>query len=330
MLMGSILNIATKGDLTENWNFKIFFTTFFDYRSSFAHCGFKAHTKPTRDANQSKSAHCWHYNASSFPTTANMTAELHTSRDDSTLIIRIDGPESRNALHPDMVGAVIEILSTAERDDSVRAIILTGANQIFSAGTDLRHLKAIRAREVADQIDSFDGMLSWMETLRNCTKPTIAAVEGLAAGSGLALALSCDLIVAGTSARLMACNALAGLTPDAGLSWILSRTLPRQLASEMLLIGEAMSAARLHALGLVNLVVADGTAMDAALHMADTLAALAPNVTTETRVLLAEAQGQSLAQHCAGEKHRFVESLQHRNALEGMAAFLAKRKPEFK
>ena len=328
--MWSILNIAAKGDVTENWSFKILFTTFFDRRSSFALCGFPAHTKPTHNANQSKSAHCWHYNASSSPTTADMTAELHTSRDDSTLIVSIAGPESRNALHPDMVGAVIEILSTAERDDAVRAIILTGANQIFSAGTDLRHLKAIRAREVADQIDSFDGMLNWMETLRNCTKPTIAAVEGLAAGSGLALALSCDLIVAGTSARFMASNALAGLTPDGGLSWMLSRALPRQLASEMLLTGEAMSAARLHALGLINLVVADGTAMDAALHMANKLAALAPNVTTETRVLLAEAREQTLTQHCEGEKHRFVESLQHRNAQEGMAAFLARRKPEFK
>lgn len=259
-----------------------------------------------------------------------MTADLHTSRVNATLIIRIAGPESRNALHPDMVGAVIEILSTAERDDTVRAIVFTGANQIFSSGTDLRHLKEIRARDIADQIDSFDGMLNWMETVRNCTKPTIAAIEGIAAGSGLSLALSCDLIVAGTSARFTASNALTGLTPDAGLAWLLSRALPRQLASEMLLTGEAVSAARLHALGLINRVVADGSALDAALGMTNALAALAPNVTAETRTLMAEAQERSLAQYCEAEKHRFMESLQHRNAQEGMAAFLARRKPEFK
>lgn len=258
-----------------------------------------------------------------------MNSELQTSRSGATLVVTIAGPENRNALHPDMVAGFIEALSTAERDDSVRAIVLTGTHHCFSAGTDLHHLAEIRAQGVAAQIDSCAALQAWIETVGNCVKPVIAAVEGTAAGSGLALALACDLIVAGASARFTTANARIGLTPDCGVSWFLARALPRQLASEMLLTGKAMDANRLHGAGLINRIVADGAALDAAIALADDLAALAPNVSIASKPLIAEAQEQSLAQHFEAEKHRFIESLQHRNAQEGIAAFLAKRKPDF-
>lgn len=258
-----------------------------------------------------------------------MISELHTSRADATLIVTIAGPDTRNALHPDMVAAAIEILSTAERDDSVRAIILSGAGQWFSSGTDLHHLTAIRAQDKAAQIDSCNSLQAWIETVGNCTKPVVAAIEGVAAGSGLALALACDLIVASNSARFMAANGRIGLTPDCGLSWLLSRSLPRQLANEMLLAGESVDAMRLHNAGLVNRVVPDGTALDTALALANDLARLAPNVITATKPLIAGAQDQTLAEHFLEEQHRFIESLQHNNAHEGIASFLKKRKADF-
>jgi len=262
--------------------------------------------------------------------TMTMTAELHTSRFDTTLIVTISDPQTRNALHPDMVAAAIEILSTAERDDDTRVIILTGADNFFSSGTNLHHLTEIRAQEKATQIDASDSLQSWIETVRNCTKPVIAAVEGVAAGSAFSLALACDLIVAGASARFMMANAKIGLMPDSGSSWLLTHALPRQLATEMLLTGEPVDAARLHGLGLVNQIVADGSALDAALALADQLAILAPGVTMGVKSQMVEAEESSITQHFEREKHRFIESLQHRNAQEGMSAFLVKRKPLFK
>jgi len=259
-----------------------------------------------------------------------MTAELHTSRYDSTLIVTISDPETRNALHPDMVAAAIEIISTAERDDDTRAIILTGAGNFFSSGINLHHLMEIRAQEKAAQIDAIDSLQSWIETVRNCTKPVIAAVEGVAAGSAFSLALACDLIIAGGSAQFMMANAKIGMMPDSGSSWLLMHALPRQLATEMLLTGEPIEAERLHGLGLVNQVVADGTTLDAALALADRLVTLAPKVTIGVKLLMSEAEDSSMAQHFESEKHRFIESLQNRNAQEGMSAFLAKRKPLFK
>jgi enoyl-CoA hydratase/carnithine racemase len=259
-----------------------------------------------------------------------MTAELHTSRTESTLIITISGAETRNAVHPDMVGAAIEILSTGERDDTIRAIILTGAGSYFSSGTDLHHLLEIRAQEKSIQIDSVVSLQTWIETIRNCTKPIIAAVEGEVAGSALSLALACDLIVAGASTQFLASNARVGLAPDGGTSWLMSQSMPRQLATEMLLTSEAVDATRMHSLGLVNRIVADGTALDAALALADRLAELAPKVTIDIKSLMIEMEDSSMAQHFESEKYRFIESLQHRNAQEGISAFLAKRKPQFK
>ena len=259
-----------------------------------------------------------------------MTAELHTSRYDSTLVVTISDLETRNALHPDMVAAAIEILSTAERDDDTRAIILTGAATFFSSGTNLHHLTEIRSQEKTAQIDASDSLQSWIETVRNCTKPVIAAVEGVAAGSAFSLALACDLIVAGTSARFMMANAKIGLMPDSGSSWLLTHALPRQLATELLLTGEPVDAVRLHGLGLVNYIVADGTTLDAALALADQLAILAPKVSIGVKSLMIEAEDRSMAPHFESEKHRFIESLQHRNAQEGISAFLAKRKPLFR
>ena len=259
-----------------------------------------------------------------------MTTELHTSRTDSTLVITISGLETRNALHPEMVAAAIEIFSTAERDNSLLSIVLTGAGNNFSSGTNLHHLMEIRSQEKFIQIDSTDSMQAWVETVMNCTKPVIAAVEGTAIGSGLALALACDLIVAGTSAQFMLANAKIGLMPDSGGSWLLMRYFPRQLATEMLLTGEPVTASRLHGFGVVNRIVEDGSALDAALTLADELSKLAPNVTSSMKSLAIDAQDNFLSEQFENEKHLFIESLQHRNAQEGISAFLSKRKPQFK
>ena len=258
-----------------------------------------------------------------------MSAELKASRRDGTLILTLSNPGARNALHPDMYAAAIETLSTAERDDSVRAVILTGADNFFCAGGNLNRLLQNRALPKSEQADSIDNLHSWIQALRDCPKPVIAAVDGAAAGAGFSLALACDLIVAGATAKFVMAYVKVGLTPDGGGSWFLSQALPRQLATEIIMEGKPVLAPRLHEVGIVNRVVADGSALDAALAWADELAALSPNAVERIKSLVGDAPQNTLQQHFEAEKHNFVESLHHRDAQEGISAFLEKRTPKY-
>jgi enoyl-CoA hydratase/carnithine racemase len=259
-----------------------------------------------------------------------MTAELKASRRDALLILTISNPGARNALSPDMYAAAIEALSTAERDESIRAIILTGADNFFCAGGNLNRLLENRAKDKSVQADSIDNLHGWIEAICDCPKPVIAAVDGAAAGAGFSLALACDLIVAGNGAKFVMAYVQVGLTPDGGGSWFLSQALPRQLATEVLMEGKPILAPRLQQLGVVNRVVPDGAALDAALSWGDELASLSPNAVERIKSLVRGAKGNSLATHFDAERHSFVESLHHRDAQEGISAFLEKRKPQYK
>jgi enoyl-CoA hydratase/carnithine racemase len=259
-----------------------------------------------------------------------MSAELKASRRDATLILTLSNPGARNALHPDMYSAAVETLTTAERDDSIRAVILTGADNFFCAGGNLNRLLESSSKDKSVVAEALERLAGWVNALRDCPKPVIAAVDGAAAGAGFSLALACDLIVAGTNAKFVMSYARIGLTPDGGASWFLSRALPRQLAAEMMMEGKPVLASRLNQLGLVNRVVPDNTALDAALAWADELAGLSPNAVERTKNLIREAKTNSLEQQFDLEKHNFIESLHHPEGREGVTAFLEKRKPNYK
>ncbi|GAA4029360.1 oxepin-CoA hydrolase, alternative type [Actimicrobium antarcticum] len=259
-----------------------------------------------------------------------MSADLQATRHDTTLILTIANPGKRNALHPDMSTAAIEALATADRDPSIHAVILTGADNFFCAGGDLNRLIGNRALPRSVQSDSIDSLNGWIEALRDCTKPVIAAVEGSAAGAGFSLALACDMIIAGASAKFIMAYVNVGLTPDGGGSWFLSQALPRQLVTEILIGGKPVSAERLYQAGVVNRVVADGSALEAALQLADELATRSPNAVQRIKGLLRDVSGNALSTHFDAEKHSFVESLHHRDAQEGITAFLEKRSPRYR
>lgn len=258
-----------------------------------------------------------------------MPAELLASRHEHTLVLTLSNPGAKNALHPDMYAAGVEALETAERDAAVRCIVLTGAGDVFCAGGNLNRLLDNRAKDRSVQANSINQLHSWVAALRDCSKPVIAAVEGPAAGAGFSLALACDLIVAAESAKFVMAYVKVGLTPDGGGSWFLSRALPRQLATEILLEGQAVSAARLQQAGVVNRVVADGTALEAALQWAAQLAMLSPNACASLKALLNDAPTHTLSEHFNAERQHFVDALHHRDGLEGITAFLEKRKANY-
>lgn len=258
-----------------------------------------------------------------------MPAELKSTSRGRTMVLTLSNPEHRNALGPEMYAAGIEALSVAESSPDVRSVVIAGEGRLFSAGGNLQRLQANRQQPPEVQAQSIEGLHGWIESVRTFPKPVIAAVEGAAAGAGFSLALACDLIVAAEDAVFVMAYSNIALSPDGGATWGLARALPRQIATELLMLGERIGARRLHELGLVNRVAAPGAALDEALAMAERLNERAPNALASIKELMNEADGATLSRHLANERDHFVRNLHHANAGIGIAAFLAKQPPRY-
>lgn len=258
-----------------------------------------------------------------------MPSELLTERQGAVLILTISDPDTRNTLSDAVITAGIEALSTAESDDEIRVIVLRGAGSHFCAGGNLQGLMARRQAGPPAQARMLELLHQWVEALRACPKPVLAAVEGAAAGAGFSLALACDLIVASEEARFILSYARLGLTPDGGASWHLARALPRAAVQQMLWLAEPVAARQLHGWGVVQSVCAPGQALGEALRLADRLAAMAPNAIAGGKELLNAASGHSLVEQLAAERDQFILNLFHANGAEGMQAFVGKRAPKF-
>ena len=258
-----------------------------------------------------------------------MPAELKSTSRGRTMVLTLCNPEHHNALGPEMYAAGIEALSVAESSPDVRSVVIAGDGKLFSAGGNLRRLQANRQLPPEVQSQHIEGLHGWIEAVRTFPKPIIAAVEGAAAGAAFSLALACDFIVAAEDAAFVMAYSNVALSPDGGATWALARSIPRQLATELLMLGERMGARRLHELGLVNRVAAPGAALDDALAMAERLNARAPNALASIKELLNDADGATLTRHLTNERDHFVRNLHHANAGIGMAAFLAKQPPRY-
>jgi enoyl-CoA hydratase/carnithine racemase len=258
-----------------------------------------------------------------------MTAQLLSTSEGQTLVLTLSNPEFRNALGPEMYAAGVEALSVAESSPDVRSVVITGANGIFSAGGNLQRLQNNRQLPPEHQAQSIEGLHNWIEAIRTFPKPVIAAVEGPAAGAGFSLALACDMIVAARNSVFVMAYSSIALSPDGGGSWSLSRAMPRQLATELLMCGERIGAERLQQLGVVNRLADAGQALPQALLLCEQLNARAPNALSSIKELLADADGNSLNAQLARERDHFVKNLHHANAGIGISAFLNKKKPEY-
>jgi len=259
-----------------------------------------------------------------------MTGQLKSAVHGQTLVLTLSNPTLRNALGPEMYIAGIEALNAAESNTEIRSVIITGEGAHFCAGGNLQRLLSNREQPKDVQAQSIDGLHTWMEAIHTFPKPVIAAVEGAAAGAGFSLVLMCDLVVAARDSIFVMAYSSIALSPDGGGSWNLSRALPRQLAAELMLLGERIGAERLHALGSVNRLVESGTALTQALDLAERINARAPNAMQSIKELINDATNQSLHMHLAQERDHFVNNLHHANSGIGISAFLNKEKPIYK
>lgn len=247
-----------------------------------------------------------------------------------TMVLTISNPSLRNALSPAMYAAGVEALHFADSSAEVRSVVITGEGNMFCAGGNLQRLLDNRKQARAVQASSIDGLHAWIEAIRSCRKPVIAAIEGAAAGAGFSLCLACDQIVAARDAVCVMSYSTVGLSPDGGGSWHLARMLPRQLASELLMNGERIDAQRLHALGVVNLIADNGSALSEALLLADKLNLRAPYALASIKELMNDAQTRTLGEQLSAERDAFVANLHHPNGGEGISAFLAKRPADYR
>ncbi len=259
-----------------------------------------------------------------------MSAQLKSTNQGQTLILTLSDPVLRNAMGPAMYAAGIEALNVAETNPDIRSVVITGEGAHFCAGSDVQRLKANREQPADVQAQIIESLHNWMEAIRTFPKPIIAAVEGAAVGSGFSLALMCDLVVAAQNSVFATAYSNVALSPDAGATWHLVRALPRQLAAELLILGERISAQRLHELGLVNRVVDSGHALSEALALAERINARAPNAMNSIKELVNDASVNSLTTQLAQERNHFVKNLHHPNAGLGIQAFLHQETPNYK
>jgi enoyl-CoA hydratase/carnithine racemase len=258
-----------------------------------------------------------------------MTAQLKSSTQGETLILTLSNPGLRNALGPEIYVAGTEALMAAEANPDIQSVILTGEGEHFCAGGNLNRLLDNRRREPEIQAQSIEGLHGWMQTIRTFPKPVIAAVEGACAGAGFSMVLMCDFVVAASNSIFVLAYSNVGLSPDGGATWSLARSLPRQLASEILMLGGKVNPQQLLQLGLINQVSEPGQALANALQWAQRLNQRPPNVLASLKELLADGMTQPMATQLEAEKNHFVRNLHHANGQIGIQAFFDKTPPKY-
>jgi enoyl-CoA hydratase len=237
------------------------------------------------------------------------------------LLVVIDRPHRRNAIDAEHAERLSNAMDLLESDDELFVGILTGAGGVFSSGADL---KARLAGERVMGPTGFAGV-----THRSGTKPLIAAVEGTALGGGFEMVLACDLVTASSTARFALPEVLRSVLPAAGGAYRLGRVLPDRVATEMLLTGAELTAARAYDLGLVNRLTEPGGAYGAALERAREVCAGAPLAVRAARRVAHAARVLSEEEAMTLSAVEYAALQRTADFREGPRAFLEKRSPRW-
>lgn len=253
--------------------------------------------------------------------------EVLSSREGAIAILTINRPRAKNSLNRAVLDGLYAHLSQLRYDESVRAVIVTGAEGVFCAGADITAFDALRAEPLLGERTAVGD--SFWSLMRNFSKPLIAAVERLALGGGLELALACDMVIAGESARFGVPEVRLGVIPGAGGTQRLIHAMGKAQAMALLLTGDSIDARKALDAGIVSEVAPGGQALEVALAIGNRIAANSPiAVALAKDAALASFEG-SLSQGLEREKRNFVVALQSADCHEGQDAFLNKRTPQF-
>jgi enoyl-CoA hydratase/carnithine racemase len=240
-------------------------------------------------------------------------------------LARLDRPEARNALSPELMEELAALLERWDADPGLRCIVIAGGDEWFAAGADI---KAMAERTFIETLTS--PTARFWPRLAAVRTPLVAAVSGYALGGGCELALACDMIVASESAEFGQPEILLGIIPGGGGTQRLARVMGKQRAMELVLTGRRITAAEAMELGIVNRVAGTGEWLDAAMELAEVVARRPPLAVRLGKQAVLAADETPLAAGLEQERRLFELAMATEDRVEGMNAFIEKRKPDFR
>lgn len=245
--------------------------------------------------------------------------------------ITLNRPDRQNTISGPMLAALSEYLLKADRDQDVRAIVITGSGKFFCAGLDLRGGGI--SSGLSNQRTSpatLDLRNTPPTVLHNLDTPTIAALNGSAAGYGMDLALGCDIRIMADTAKLAAAFTKRGVLPESGGTWILPRLIGWSKASELIFTGRTLSAAECLEWGLISHVYNNNELQDAATKLGREIAANAPLAVQGSKRMMRMGMNETFNDHVHHVYLQLLPLFQSDDFKEGMASFMEKRDPNFK
>ncbi len=237
-------------------------------------------------------------------------------------------PAVFNAMHQPMRQELLLALDLCREEKNIRAVYLTGAGKAFCAGQDLQEVVSPNGPPLHDILAI--GYNPIVRAIRNLEKPVVCAVNGVAAGAGANIALACDITVAAASASFTQAFSKIGLIPDSGGTWTLPRLVGLQRAAALMMLSDRIDAQTAAAMGMIWKVLADDVFPQESWHIAETLAQMPTRALGLTKRALNRTFSNDFNAQLALEDDLQTHAGQTRDYEEGVAAFLAKRKPTFK
>jgi 2-(1,2-epoxy-1,2-dihydrophenyl)acetyl-CoA isomerase len=246
---------------------------------------------------------------------------------DNIARLTLNRPEKLNAFNRAMALELQDQLLACEENDSVRAVVITGAGRAFCSGQDLSEFPPDQLPDFEKAIDeNYNPVIRLLKTIR---KPVLCAVNGIAAGAGANIALACDIVVAVASASFVQAFSKIGLIPDCGGTFFLPRLVGLQKATALMMLGDKISAAEAERMGMIYACFEENEFEGKSLQLAESLAKLPTAALILTRKALLESSTNNLEQQLELEK-KFQQKAGHtKDFREGVAAFLQKRAPAF-
>lgn len=240
-------------------------------------------------------------------------------------LIQLNRPKELNALNLQLMGEIKEALLDFDDDENIRAIVITGNERAFAAGADIKQMAGRSAIDML-KIDQFS---TW-DSIRKTKKPIIAAVSGFALGGGCELCMLCDMIVASETAQFGQPEINIGVMPGAGGTQRLTRAVGKARAMEMVLTGNFITAEEARDAGLINKVVPVQLYLDEAIKLGQKIAEKSPIAVQMAKESVLKAFDTGLQEGLYFERKNFYMLFATEDQKEGMAAFVEKRKPDFK
>ena len=243
------------------------------------------------------------------------------TKDGGVALITLNRPDALNALNDALITELGQAIDGFEADDAIGCIIITGSEKAFAAGADIKEMQA------KIYIDAYkSNFISTWERVAKCRKPVIAAVNGFALGGGCELAMMCDFILAGDSAKFGQPEIKLGILPGAGGSQRLTRFVGKSKAMEMCLTGRMMDAAEAERAGLVSRVIPAAELLAEALKTATAIAGMSKTAAMMVKESVNRSYETTLAEGILFERRTFHACFATEDQKEGMAAFADKRK----